>query len=923
MVRALDDGGETLMRPPRATYRLQLSRTFGFADAARIAPYLEKLGVSHVYLSPFLRARPGSTHGYDIVAHDELNPELGDEATFRAMSAAFRHHGLGVILDFVPNHMGVGGADNPLWLEVLEWGPESRFAGWFDIDWEPAAGYLAEKVLVPVLGEQYGAALESGKLVLRLDAERGDIAVWAYDTHKLPLCPLHYARVLGDENPQLERLGDDFASLREWRPQMERRAEELKGDLALTLKRDAASRGALDRALARFNAEEGRAALDSLVQQQYWRASHFRVAGDDINYRRFFNINDLAGLRIELPEVFEHAHRLIVRLLREGVLDGLRIDHIDGLLDPAEYLRRVRAVAVDPEGAARPFYLVVEKILAHGEPLAREWPVEGTTGYEFANLALRLLTDPAGESALTQAYVEHTGETAAFAEVVRDSKRRILRNEMASELNVLAREAARVARQNVRTTDFTRNGLRRALRATIASFPVYRTYLAADGELSAADRSYIRQAIDDARARERDADPSEFDFLELLLTGDLVAAPRSGFRRNAALRCAMKFQQLSGPVMAKGLEDTAFYRYNRLISHNEVGGDPQALSATLAEFHAANEQRARLLPQCLLATATHDTKRGEDVRARLALLAEIPQQWSSAVRAWREMLSAESVALGDRNLEYLLFQTLIGSWPMDAMRVDDEYRRRIHATLVKSAREARAHTTWSRPDESFETRLAKLIDAAFASRAFRQSLGELFHVMRDAGMRNSLVQLALKLTVPGVPDIYQGTENWDLSLVDPDNRRAVDFAARSAALDTLLDEWRRSPASAVANAWATRRDGRIKQLTLAVLLGWRREHAELFAAGAYRPCQPVGDDSSIGGFVRTLGDAAICVMFERFPLRSVRRSIELPADVCGEGEWIDLLTRAAAGSIELGGGEGLPFAVLVRVPRSPPGSAPD
>jgi (1->4)-alpha-D-glucan 1-alpha-D-glucosylmutase len=378
--------------------------------------------------------------------------------------------------------------------------------------------------------------------------------------------------------------------------------------------------------------------------------------------------------------------------------------------------------------------------------------------------------------------------------------------------------------------------------------------------------------------------------------------------------------------MAKGLEDTAFYRYNRLISHNEVGGDPQVLSASLAEFHAANEERARLTPQGLLATATHDTKRGEDVRARLAPLAEIPQQWSAAVRAWREMLAPQSAALGDRNLEYLLFQTLIGSWPMDPMRVDDEYRRRIHATLVKSAREARANTTWARPDEDFESRLAKLIDAAFASRGFRQSLGELFHVVRDAGIRNALVQLALKLTVPGVPDIYQGTENWDLSLVDPDNRRPVDFAARAAALDSLLEEWRRSPRSAVANAWATRRDGRVKLLTLAVLLAWRREHAELFATGSYRPLQPLGDDASVGGFVREHADAAICVMFERFPMKSVRRAIGLPPALTAQGEWHDVFTGEAVSSVELGGGEGLPFVVLSlgvpwRAPRNPPGSA--
>jgi (1->4)-alpha-D-glucan 1-alpha-D-glucosylmutase len=907
VVRALDDGG-AMNDSPRATYRLQLNRAFGFADAARIAAYLAKLGVSHVYLSPFLRARPGSTHGYDIVAHDELNPELGDDAAFRAMIAEFRRHGLGVLLDFVPNHMGVGGADNPLWLDVLEWGRESRVAGWFDIDWEPAAGYLAEKVLIPLLGEQYGAALENGNLALKLDAERGELAAWAYATHKLPICPLRYREVLGIATPALERLGDEFASLGDWRPQMQRRAEDLKAELALLLARDAESKSALDAAIARLNGEEGRAALDALIQRQHWRVSHFRVAGDDINYRRFFNVNDLAGLRIELPEVFEHAHRLVARLLRDGAIDGLRIDHIDGLLDPAEYLRRVRALAVDPDGAARPFMLIVEKILARDEALPRDWPVEGTTGYEFGNLVLRTLTSPDGEAALTKSYAGHTGERAGFADVVRDSKLRILRNEMASELNVLAREAARVARQNSRTADFTRNGLRRALRATIASFPVYRTYLDSTGELTPDDRARIDQALARARALEPEADPSEFDFLALLLTGDLVRSPRSGYRRHAALRCAMKFQQLSGPVMAKGLEDTAFYRYNRLVSHNEVGGDPASLSATLEEFHATNAARARSSPRTLLATATHDTKRGEDVRARLAVLAELPDAWDAAVREWRAALAAESEALGDRNLEYLLYQTLIGSWPADGSDLND-YRKRIQATLIKSAREARANTTWARPDEAFEAKLGKLIDAAFASREFRRALGVLLDQVRDAGLRNSLVQTVLKLTLPGVPDLYQGTENWDLNLVDPDNRRPVDFGAREAALDGLLADWRRSRPEAIRGAWGSRRDGRIKLITIARLLAWRRKESALFASGSYRAWPAGAGDDGPGGFLREKDGLALCVIFERFPTRSRAHRVALPPG----GVWRDVLTNEeATDSFEFGGPQRLPFAACWR-----------
>jgi (1->4)-alpha-D-glucan 1-alpha-D-glucosylmutase len=897
------------MRPPRATYRLQFSRDFGFADAARIAPYLAQLGVSHVYASPYLRARPGSTHGYDIVAHDELNPELGDAGAFRDMVAAFERCGLKQILDFVPNHMGVGGADNPLWLNVLEWGPDSPFAGWFDIDWEPAAGYLTEKLLVPVLGEQYGAALDDGRLRLQFDTATGEFAVWAYDSHKLPINPLHYARVLGTEHPALERLGDEFTALPEWRPQVQRRATELKSELALLVSSDAGARQQLDAALLRLNGSAGthRDELDALIRAQYWRASHFRVAGDDINYRRFFNVNDLAGLRIELPEVFEHVHRLVARLLRTGVLDGLRIDHIDGLLDPLEYLTRLRSLALQPQAASVPFYLVVEKILARGESLQRDWPVEGTTGYEFANLVLRTLTHSGGESALTRVYVEQTGETLPFGAVVRDGKLRILRDDMASELNVLARDTARVARQNSRTADFTRNLLRRAIRATIACFPVYRTYLDARGAPGPEERSLIARAIAGARHLERDVDPSVFDFLESLLTGDLVAAPRSGFSRHAALRCAMKFQQLSGPVMAKGLEDTAFYRYNRLVSHNEVGGDPSAFCASLEEFHDANARRLRTTPHAMLGTSTHDSKRGEDVRARLAVLAEMPDRWSRQVTGWRELVAAESAALDDRNLEYLLWQTLAGSWPAgtDAGELDT-FRVRVRDTLIKSAREARANTSWAAPNETFETALRALVDAVFERTQLRDSLVDFATGLARAGRSNGLVQTVLKLTVPGVPDIYQGAELWDLSLVDPDNRRPVDFARRAALLAASLDAWQRDPGAAVRELAGQPESGAIKQLTIAVLLAHRREQAELYERGAY---QPLPAPASFGAFERAHAAERLRVVFRLHPLASVPPfGLALP-----DGRWENLLTRApldADQDFDTVSG-GLPFVVAV------------
>jgi (1->4)-alpha-D-glucan 1-alpha-D-glucosylmutase len=861
------------MSAPRATYRLQFTGAFGFREAAAVAPYLAALGVSHVYASPYLKARPGSTHGYDIVAHEELNSELGSRQDFAAMHAQFAHHGLGQILDFVPNHMGVGGADNPLWLNVLEWGPESRFAGWFDIDWEPASRYLKEKLLVPVLGEQYGAVLEAGQLVLKFDAAAGEFAVWAYEVHKLPIYPLQYGRILGNEQAALENLADEFGALLEWRPQIERRADELKRELAELVARDADARASLERSLARLNGAEdtARRELDALIQAQYWRASHFRVAGDDINYRRFFNINDLAGLRMELPEVFEHTHRLVLRLLREGVLDGLRIDHVDGLLDPRGYLQRLRAAA-GAAGAPR-MYLVVEKILARDEALRRDWPVDGTTGYEFANLATGVLIDGRGDLPMARGYAEFSGERRPFEDIVRDSKLRIMRFEMSSELNVLARDTARVARQNPRTADFTRNLLRRALRELVATFPIYRTYLNSSGTLDDVDRRYLARALADARRHERDIDASVFDFLEGLLTGALVNAPRSGFSRHAVLRAAMKFQQYSGPVMAKGLEDTAFYRYNRLVALNEVGGHPDHFAVSPAELHAANAARAEAWPRSMLATSTHDTKRGEDARARLAVLSEMPAEWHAQVIEWSKALHVASAALQDANTEYLFYQLLLGSWPLGGERAGIErFRGRVQQAMLKSVREAKVRTSWSVPDENYEHALASFVNAAFDTAEFRQRFEPFQARVAALGMQNSLVQSALKLSAPGVPDIYQGSELWDLSMVDPDNRRAVDYALRARMLAAIEREYAADPAAAIAAWLATWQDGRIKLWLTWRLLKLRRDQPGLCEDARYAACEVGdGDADRVIAYERAAGESALLVAAARFPLARSQR----------------------------------------------------
>ena len=870
---------------PRATYRLQFHKDFGFQAAAQLAPYLARLGVSHVYASSYLKARPGSTHGYDIVDHHALNPELGSAEDYAMMVAAFREHGLGQILDFVPNHMGVGGADNPLWLHVLEWGSDSNYAGWFDIDWNPDRRYLRNKLLVPILGDQYGKVLEAGQLVLKFDATEGSFAVWAYDSHKLPICPLDYGDILGDAHPELEQLSDTFSGLLEWRFQVPRRAHELKAELARIAQEHSDIAEAIEANIAAVNGEAGRleswSKLDELVQKQHWRAAYFRVAADDINYRRFFNINELAAIRMEVPEVFDHVHRLVFRLLREGVLDGLRIDHVDGLLYPKAYLERVRANAFGEE--TRPFYLVVEKIFAAHENLRNDWPVDGTTGYEFTNLVLGLFIDPAAEESFTRTYGEFTGENAAFADIVHEGKIRIMENEMASELNVLARDAARVARQNPRSADFTRNILHRALTEIVATFPVYRTYFDTTFAPTAEDRRDLDWAMAQARRNQPNIDPSVFDFLYALLSGDLVAKPRSGFRRYAVLRCAAKFQQYSGAVMAKGLEDTAFYRYNRFIALNEVGGSPDRFGIPLPAFHRANAERAKRWPGSMLSTATHDTKRGEDTRARLAALSEFSEEWSRQTQVWSRILRARAGDLGgtappDRNEEYLIYQMLAGTWPIELLEgltprspVLTTYTERIKASVIKSLREAKVHTSWAAPDKAYEDATLAFVDLALdpeRGASFHNTFLPCVEQFARYGAQITLMQTVLKLTLPGMPDIYQGAELWDFSLVDPDNRRPVDYELRQRLLQETEKELVQSRGEAMSRFMHSWKDGRFKLATILTLLALRRERPSLFAEGSYEPISAQGERADeICAFYRQQGDAIVMVAVARFPRR--------------------------------------------------------
>ena len=884
---------------PRATYRLQLNRDFGFRDAAAIVPYLARLGVSHVYLSPYLRARPGSTHGYDIVGHDELNPDLGSREDYRHLVAVLREAGLGQIVDTVPNHMGVGGADNPLWLDILEWGPHSEYAAWFDIDWAGDRRSGKARLLVPLLGDQYGKVLASGALRLKFDAAAGSFAVWAYDTHKLPVSPVHYDRILGSDNPELERLGDAFSHLALSRPDAARRARALQAELAALAARDPRVRAALGRRISRFEGRPGNLGswqrLEDLIADQHWRPAHFRVAADDINYRRFFNVNELAGLRIELPEVFDHAHALLFELIGEGCIDGLRVDHVDGLLDPKGYCLHLRAAA------PRPIYLLVEKILAPHERLRDDWQVDGTTGYEFANLATGLLIDPAGEQPLDAFYAAFTGVRTAFPDIVRAAKMQIMEDEMAGELKVLAREAGGVARSNPFTADFTENLIERALKEVIAAFPVYRTYVDAAGKPTADDRRDIDWALAQA-PRHSSLDPSVFDFLHGLLTCDLVARPGSGFSRSEVVRVAMRAQQYSGPVMAKGLEDTAFYRFNRMLALNEVGGHPSSFSVSIAAFHQANRLRAERTPHAMLTTTTHDTKRGEDARARLAVISECPDDWMHHVSLWSRMLRGPEGgqppdAAPTANDEYAFYQLLLAAWPAGLSASDAEgvaaLRSRLEGAMIKSVREAKQHTGWARPDPDYEDAVLRFVGNALdagRANAFLDSFAGFVGRISEPGARNSLIQAVLKLTVPGVPDIYQGAELWDFSLVDPDNRRPVDFGVRAAALARGRD--------AVGELLRDHVGGAIKLKLVSDLLAHRRAHPSLYAEGGYRPLAAMGPAADrICAFERRLGAEALVVAVALYPTRGGAGldDTTLPIRAPAGTRWRNLFTGEVTG----------------------------
>jgi (1->4)-alpha-D-glucan 1-alpha-D-glucosylmutase len=918
-------------RIPLATYRLQFNRQFTFDDAAALIPYLRELGVSHCYASPYLRARSGSPHGYDIVDHGSLNPEIGSERSFHRYLDALAKHNMGQILDLVPNHMGVGGDDNAWWLDVLENGPASAYAPFFDIDWFPIKEELRGKVLVPVLGGHYGTVLENGELRLTFDARRGEFSIWYYN-HRFPLEPRTYPRVmeyriehlaetLGTDHPRLaqfQTLTTAFGHLpSRWETTQskldERRRDKEVHKLQLSeLCAKCSEIGAfLDENVRLINGEPGEPGsfdlLHEILEEQVYRLAYWQVASDEINYRRFFDINDLAGLRMEIPEVFDATHRFVLQLVAEGRLDGLRIDHPDGLYDPPDYYARlqteVQAALPSYAGPVGPaavpeFYFVAEKILASYERLVEGWPVHGTTGYDFMNLVNGLFVNPDAAEELERIYARFLGHHPDFDEVLYQSKRLVIDVQLSSELTVLSSMLDDIAQRNRYTRDFTLNGCRNALTVLVACFPVYRTYIA-ENRVSEDDRRYVEWAVAQAKKRSPAADVSIFDFIRELLLGETRSA--DPMRRARAAQFTMKLQQYTAPVMAKAMEDTSFYLYHRLVSLNEVGGDPRRFGTSVSAFHHGNQERGKNWPHSMLATSTHDTKRGEDVRARIDVISELPDEWRAHVTRWARLartrkLIVDGAPAPDRNDEYLFYQTLLGAWPLEAVdeRGFDEFRERIKRYMLKAVKEAKTHTSWINPNAAYEEAVCHFVATMLSHTAQNPFLGDFMPFQRRVarfGLWNSLAQTLLKLTAPGVPDIYQGNEVWDFSLVDPDNRRPVDYRVRRELLRRVVGAAKRSSGVELARELLENlNDGRAKLFVTWRALALRRALPDVFLRGDYQPLAVEGGQAAhIIGFVRRYEQDAVAVLVPRCLASLLRdeRILPIGADVWTD-TWVDV-----------------------------------
>jgi (1->4)-alpha-D-glucan 1-alpha-D-glucosylmutase len=933
-------------RLPEATYRLQFNAGFTFQDAARIVPYLHELGISDCYASPYLKCRPGSGHGYDVVDHHVLNPEIGTEEDYEVYIHALRAHGLGQVFDVVPNHMGIVGNANAWWNDVLENGPSSPYANFFDIDWHPVKPALHNKVLLPVLGNPYGQVLEAGQLTLSYEA--GTLDVHYFD-HRFPVAPGSALKIVRLRLDELEEnLGAESADLMEFHSivtaishlpgrtetdpakvaERQREKEVIRRRLAILVDSCESVRRFIDENLAIINGRVGAPhsfdLLDNLLNDQAYRLSFWRVASDEINYRRFFDVNELAALSMERREVFTATHELILRLLRESKITGLRIDHPDGLYDPRQYLERLqcyyalerarRLFAENPEyedhdwidweaplleaivrvqaDAASPLhkalYVVVEKILSKDEPLPEDWPVHGTTGYEFLNTLNGLFINSAHAGTFGRIYQRRTGQTVSFKDIVYQKKFLILQVSLSSELHMLAHQLDRLSEENRWSRDFTLNSLRHALRDIIACFPVYRSYIA-DGVIQPRDQLYIETAVFLAKRKNPAISASLFEFVRdmLLLKYPDTASPAD---REEQQRFVGKFQQVTGPVMAKGLEDSAFYVYNRFLSVNEVGGDADRFGVPPPAFHAHNQQRQAYLPWSLSATSTHDTKRSEDVRARLNVLSELPNDWRSAVRRWftwnePHRVKLEAVVAPDPNDEYFLYQTLVGAWPLEPYSPEEYavFVARIQEYMQKAIHEAKVHTSWINPNSSYANAIREFVAAILdekLSELFVEDLRTFQKQLSHFGLFNSLSQTLLKIASPGVPDTYQGTELWDFSLVDPDNRRPVNYELRRHMLQELITHANQAgkelPQFARELVQA-KEDGRVKLYVTYRALHCRREHPGLFSVGDYIPAEILGSKHEhVCAFIRRQESDWAVAAVPRLVAGLVRREHELP-----------------------------------------------
>ena len=920
---------------PRATYRVQLSAAFGFRAATELVPYLAELGISHVYCSPYFRARPGSEHGYDVVDHNSINPEIGTREELEAFVGTLRAHGMGHIVDIVPNHVGIMGADSPWWLDVLENGQASAYAQFFDIDWQSVDPALAGKVLVPVLGDPYGVVLERGELELRFEAQAGSFAIF-YHEHRFPLDPRGYPAVLeralllapSDSLPESERA--EFSSLSAAFGHLPARTRLQTAELAERQRdkevhmrrlvrlctRNPVLAEAILAATRSLNGTPGDPAsfdpLHEILEAQAYRLAYWRVASDEINYRRFFDVNDLAALRMENEVVFEATHRLLIELINAGLIDGVRIDHPDGLYDPAQYFRRLqqRAGGMSVAGEAPrelPLYLVVEKITARFERLPQDWPVHGTTGYRFINVMNGLTVDGSSRPRFDRIYRGFLEEPLEWDDVAYEGKRLIVSTSLAAELNVLASQLARIARAARGTRDFTLNSLRQAIAEIIACFPVYRTYIAAS--VSSQDRRYVDWAVKCARRRSESTAAAVHEFLRDVLLGEGPA--RHPQVTTEARAFAMKLQQVTAPVIAKGIEDTALYRFNRLASLNEVGGEPDTFGTSVRAFHADAQYRARHWPHELLAGSTHDTKRSEDVRARINVLSETPGEWRRILERWRLLNRSrkkdiDGLPAPSANDEYLLYQTLLGSLPLDAGTTElADYAERIQLYMQKAVREAKVRSSWAHVNAPYEEAVRQFIADALTPREGNLFLPDLLASVgkiAQCGLLNALSQTLCRLTAPGVPDIYQGTEICDFSLVDPDNRRPVDYARRRALLDELKTVYatcggKRSPFVSVRALTDALFDGRAKLYLIWRALQLRRAREALFAHGDYLPLRTSGGQAAhLCAFARSHNGQLAVVVVPRLYARLMNDSSGVPL---GQAVWADTAIELPRG---LGGG---------------------